>query len=119
VIALPYIAGAPGQSRVRSAFLAMMAERRKDLTMFEGCTFEGTRVDLHAGAYVNCTFIRCELVFNGGPLRLDNPTIIGCSWNFQGAAASTMDLLRVLCTNDPNVAHQIAGQLGLIHEHTH
>jgi hypothetical protein len=86
---------------------------------FEECVFETSSVDLHAGAYINCTFIRCELVFNGGPVQLENPTIMGCSWNFQGAAASTMELLRVLCAKDPNIAQQVAVQLGLVHEHTH
>ena len=119
-LALPYIAEAPRIVKGSlGVFWLTMALTRKDLDVFKECTFQDTSVDLHAGAYINCTFVRCELVFNGGPLRLENPTILGCSWNFQGAAAATMDLLRVICGKDPNVARQVAGQLGLVHEHAH
>jgi len=89
------------------------------VTTFEKSTFSGSRVDLHAGRYLNCTFVRCELVFNGGPIHHDGSQFINCTWDFVGPAGATLSMLETLCKSDPNIAHHMGMRLGLVSEHAH
>jgi hypothetical protein len=84
---------------------------------FENCHFENARVDLHAGAYIGCTFERCELIFDGRPVHLDSNRFSGCSWNFAGPAAATIAVLELLCREDPNFGRYIGLRLGLVSEY--
>jgi hypothetical protein len=89
------------------------------MNTIESCRFTNSRVDLHAGAYVGCMFQRCELVFSGGPMHLENNTFRGCHWTFEGAAEATLKLLELLCRQDPKIAQDIALRLGLVSEQIH
>ena len=89
------------------------------MNTIESCNFTNSRIDLHAGAYVDCMFQRCELVFSGGPMHLENNTFLGCHWKFEGAAEATLKLLELLCRQDSNVAHDIGLRLGLVSGQIH
>jgi len=86
---------------------------------FQDCAFKDSSVDLHVGVYINCVFERCELVFDGRPVHLEGNAFLGCHWSFKGPAEATLQLLEVLCRQDPQVARDVGLRLGLVSEQTH
>ena len=59
--------------------------------------FTSRVIELDGNEYANCTFTNCRLVYRGGPVpglvtcRFDR-----CAWEFQDAAARTVEFLRGL-----------------------
>jgi hypothetical protein len=78
-----------------------------------GRRFEGERVVISGAHFERCMFVDCELVFDGRPTRLIDNTFDGCRWLFEGAAATTLDLLTELCRDNPALEEAIAQELGL------
>jgi hypothetical protein len=78
-----------------------------------GRRFHNKRVVLADRRYENCTFIQCELVFDGRPVHLVDNAFAECSWSFDGAAGVTLGFLAALCQSDPDLRASIARQLGL------
>jgi hypothetical protein len=78
-----------------------------------GRRFQNKRVVLADRRYENCTFIHCELVFDGRPVHLVDNAFAECSWSFDGAAGVTLSFLAALCQSDPDLRGSVARQLGL------
>jgi hypothetical protein len=78
-----------------------------------GRRFESERVVISGAHFERCTFVDCELVFDGRPTHLVDNTFDGCRWFFEGAAATTLDLLTRLCRDNPALEEAIAQELGL------
>jgi hypothetical protein len=81
--------------------------------------FERERVVVSGGRFERCTFIACELVFDGRPTQLIDSTFEGCQWAFEGAAGTTLAFVEVLCREDPQLKAMLARTLGLVDEQTH
>ena len=81
-----------------------------------GRHFERERVVLGGEHYQGCTFVGCELVFDGRPVQLLDNSFESCSWRFEGAAATTLGLLAVLCREHAELRALLARQLGLLGE---
>jgi hypothetical protein len=81
-----------------------------------GRRFERERVVLGSEHYQGCTFIECELVYDGRPVHLLDNDFEDCSWSFEGAAAATLDFLAVLCRKHPEMRAMLAKELGLLGE---
>lgn len=63
----------------------------------EGSHFEDTTVRLDGCEFINCHFVRCDIVYEGGAL----PSLIGnvfssCEYRFEGAAGRTLAFLGAL-----------------------
>ena len=63
-----------------------------------------------------CTFIDCELVYDGQPVQLLDNTFADCHWSFEGAAGITLDFLMALCRDQPEIRSMLARELGLFHD---
>ncbi|WP_334656726.1 hypothetical protein [Sphingomonas panaciterrae] len=55
--------------------------------------FKEERVEISNRRFVDCTFINCRLVFDGGPIALDGCDTSHCQWEFTGAAATTVEMI--------------------------
>lgn len=78
-----------------------------------GARFERERVVLGGRHFRCCTFIACELVFDGRPTVLADCRLERCRYSFEGAARATLDLLATLCRDDPRAAAPILRRLGI------
>ncbi len=78
-----------------------------------GRRIHGKRVVLADRPYERCTFVDCELVFDGRPVHLVDNAFAHCSWSFDGAAGVTLGFLGALCQSDPQLQASIARQLGI------
>jgi hypothetical protein len=78
-----------------------------------GRRLEGERVVVSGAHFERCVFVDCELVFDGRSTHLVDNTFDGCRWSFEGAAATTLDLLTVLCRDSPGLVDVIAREMGL------
>jgi hypothetical protein len=78
-----------------------------------GARFERERVVLGGQHFKCCTFIGCELVVDGRPMSLADCRFECCRFSFEGAARTTLDLLAMLCRDDPQTAAQVLRRLGL------
>lgn len=78
-----------------------------------GRRIEGKRVVLADRGYERCTFVGCELVFDGRPVHLVDNSFTHCSWAFDGPAGVTLGFLQALCQSDPDLRASIARQLGI------
>ena len=59
-----------------------------------GSTFKGKRIELHGKSFQDCTFQKCELVFDGDrPPTLQNNKFVDTVFVFTGAATRTLYLL--------------------------
>lgn len=63
----------------------------------EKSTLEHASVQLDGGTFKECTFIDCEMIYEGGEM----PTFISnrfkdCRWKFSGAAGNTLGFLSLL-----------------------
>ena len=76
--------------------------------------FESQRVLIGGEQYESCTFIDCELVFDGRPAHLVDNRFEGCRWSFEGPAGLTLGLLTALCHSEPGLRAAMARQLGLV-----
>jgi hypothetical protein len=57
-------------------------------------SFTDQRVELDSKLFVQCTFIRCILVYSGGAGGgLTQCTINNCVWKFEGAASNTIGFM--------------------------
>jgi hypothetical protein len=81
-----------------------------------GRRFERERVMLGSEHYQGCTFIECELVYDGRPVHLLDNDFEDCSWSFEGAAAATLDFLVALCREHAELRAVLARKLGLLGE---
>jgi hypothetical protein len=81
-----------------------------------GRHFERQRVMLGGEHYQGCTFVGCELVYDGRPVHLLDNTFEDCSWSFEGAAAATLDFLVALCREHAELRSALARELGLLGE---
>jgi hypothetical protein len=68
---------------------------------------------LSSECYQGCTFIKCELVFDGRPVQLIDNHFEGCSWSFEGPAGITLDFVAALCRDQPEMRAVFAKELGL------
>jgi hypothetical protein len=59
--------------------------------------FESQRVLIGGEQYESCTFIDCELVFDGRPAHLVDNRFESCRWSFEGPAGLTLGFLTTLC----------------------
>jgi hypothetical protein len=66
--------------------------------------------------FERCTFVNCELVFDGRPTQLIENTFDGCHWTFEGAAADTLGFVSAMCANSPEFGMMVARSIGLVHE---
>jgi hypothetical protein len=66
--------------------------------------------------YQGCTFVGCELVYDGRPVRLLDNSFENCSWAFEGAAGATLDFLVALCREHVELRAVLARKLGLLSE---
>jgi hypothetical protein len=81
-----------------------------------GRHFERQRVMLCGDHYQDCTFVACELVYDGRAVHLLDNSFENCSWSFEGVAAATLDFLAVLCREHPELRAVLARELGLLGE---
>lgn len=65
--------------------------------MTESRIFENERVAVDGKAFEGCIFKNAVLVYSGGELpKLDHCVFNGYRWEFEGAAKTTLELLRAL-----------------------
>jgi hypothetical protein len=57
-------------------------------------TFTDAEIDVEADEYINCTFIRCKLIYTGGPSRMTNCHLIAPILALRGPAARTIQFLK-------------------------
>jgi hypothetical protein len=63
----------------------------------KNATLENQTVILDGNEFRHCELRRCNLVFKGhGDVRLDQCTIVGCTWQFEDAAQRSVALLKHL-----------------------
>lgn len=70
-------------------------------------------IDLSDGECIRCTFVTCELIFDGRPVRLIENMFSGCGWRFEGAAGNAGEPLHAPSADSPAFAAQTAKMLGL------
>ena len=64
---------------------------------FTNKPFKKETVNLNGNQFDHCTFINCELIFNGvGSVGLTNCSFNHCRWTFQGPAADTVAFMKAL-----------------------
>ena len=78
-----------------------------------GRHFERERVILGGEQYEACTFVDCELVFDGRPAHLVDNRFEGCRWSFEGPAGLTLGFLTSLCRSEAGLRTAMARELGL------
>lgn len=62
-----------------------------------GQKFDGATVQLDGTSYRNCRFVRCTLVYRGGPTRVESCSFFpGCTFEFQDNAAFLLQTLSEL-----------------------
>jgi hypothetical protein len=67
------------------------------MVKFKKSLWTRERVILDGHHFEDSTFDHCVLVFSAtAPVRLENCRFIACQWQFEGAAALTIDFLRAL-----------------------
>ncbi len=77
---------------------------------FKDLTRENERVVLDGNTFVNCTFLNCQMVYQGGEQpRLQHCQFTRCSWHLEEAAQRTVRFLR-------NVYHSGPGGRDLVEE---
>lgn len=59
-----------------------------------GKTFEKTAVSLDNTRFENCRFKDCDLFYSGGPVQTSSCYFENVRWNFQGAAALTVEAMQ-------------------------
>jgi hypothetical protein len=84
--------------------------------LYTDCTFQGRRVVISGQRFERCTFVNCELVFDGKPTQLISCNISGCNWAFEGAAGETLGFVSAMCANSPELSMMIARAIGFVHE---
>lgn len=64
----------------------------------QGCSYKNTGVELDNQEFIDCRFDDCRIVYRGGPPpRFGGKNqFIGCQIVFEDAAASTMEVLKLL-----------------------
>ncbi len=63
---------------------------------YTGETYNGETIRLDSNEFEGCTFINCKFVFEGGQTSIHGCTIDAIHITFQGAAGSTLNLMRVI-----------------------
>jgi len=64
---------------------------------FENETFRGRTIEIDGNQYINCTFIKCRIVFTGFEEGVfDECKFIRCDWGFSGPAVSTLNYLAAI-----------------------
>lgn len=64
---------------------------------YENRTFTDEPVLLDDHIFVNCTFVRCKLVFCAVvPVSMDSPTFTDCKWALSGPAELTLRYMTTL-----------------------
>jgi hypothetical protein len=53
------------------------------LTKHQGMEFADHTIYVTGHAYINCTFARCTLVWNGGPSRVEHCRFQNCNWRIE------------------------------------
>jgi hypothetical protein len=81
-----------------------------------GRHFEHERVVLGGRHFQGCTFIGCELVYDGRPVQLLDNRLEDCSWVFEGAAAVTLEFIAALCREHAEMRLALVRALGLLDE---
>src|SRR5688500_17203637 len=81
--------------------------------------FERERVVVSGGRFERCTFLACELVFDGRPAHLVDNLFEDCSWSFEGAAGATLEFVTLLCREDPGLRATLIRMLGLPNGQAH
>lgn len=83
---------------------------------YEGEEFVGREVEMDGQQFVGCEFQRCVLAFTGEPnslgdrgLMLVGSHLEESTWDFRGAAAMTMCLLRELYHSGPGGRATVEG----------
>jgi len=67
----------------------------KNLPQIIGKTFKDSTIFLDGNAYVNCTFEKCVLIYQGGPSKLTSCYIgKNCEWRLTDAASYTLQFLQ-------------------------
>jgi hypothetical protein len=95
-------AGGPARLRTEKAVMVVKGRR-----------FERKRIVLGGHHYHDCTFVGCELVFDGRPMHLLDNHFEDCSSVFEGAAGVTLDFLVALSCEHPEMRAVLARKLGL------
>jgi hypothetical protein len=62
------------------------------LSEVRGRDFVAATVRVDGRRFVDCRFEACRLIYGGGEAALETCTLIGCSWQLEGAAATTVRL---------------------------
>ncbi len=64
---------------------------------FEGKTFEDQTIAIDGNQYINCTFIKCRIIFTGFEEGVfDECKFISCDWGFSGPAVNTLNYLAAI-----------------------
>lgn len=71
------------------------------MTVIYDETFVDDTIVLDGKKFVNCTFIRCLLIFAGGHFEWTNPKRVDCRWKMAGDALETTRFIEMIATLDP------------------
>lgn len=81
----------------------------------ENKNFERKRVNVSRRSYINCTFEECEIVYKGGPVRLNGCTVTDCTFRFAGKAEDALVIFFMLGKIYPELARSTLIENGLAH----
>lgn len=71
---------------------------------FDGVTFNKKDINLDEFKYKNCVFNECSLIYKGSDnLFFQDNTLNTCRWEFIGAAGNTLDVLKKLNNDCPEL----------------
>ena len=78
---------------------------------FADSTFEDSNIAIDGARYTNCTFTRCEIIYNGGIVQLAGNVFDGCHFRFGGGAQATIAFMQG-CAQDPGLALMVERATG-------
>jgi hypothetical protein len=65
--------------------------------MADGLSYNHQTVSLDGEAFNACEFSNCKLIYSGGPVpQFNSCGFTDCDWTFQGAAADTLEYLKLI-----------------------
>ena len=78
----------------------------------EDSSFVGTQILLDGNEYIRCKFVGCHFIYSAtAKFVLNGNAIEGCTWEFRGAAAATVQVLTQLYRDAPDLVEATLDQI--------
>lgn len=90
--------------------LAVNALRRMFMNPVKNVEFTGKTIILDFARYEDCKFIDCRMVYFGlGSIEAVGCSFIGGAWEFNGPAANSLGLLKIINQEAPSIIDMTFG----------